>query len=93
MFMLGLDCLGECRRRAARRVADDGDGVRADVEGEGEEVVMAGTALFARAMRDDLRGENGSQESAKPSRGVGGVRMCDEGEGVAAAGVVAMVIV
>jgi hypothetical protein len=64
-------CLGERRRRAARRVADDGEGVRADVVDVDEEPA----AVFAFAMRDDLRGEKGSQESANPSRGVGGVRM------------------
>lgn len=57
----------ESARGAARRLADWGEGVR----------------LFARlAMRADLRGEYGSQESSKPCFGVVGVWMPEAGDGV-----------
>lgn len=57
--------LGERGWRTARRTVADGDGVRAGTDLD--------AFLEAAAMRDDLRGEKGSQESAKPRRGVGGV--------------------
>jgi hypothetical protein len=57
---------GERGWRTARRTFADGDGVRAGTD-------LDALFLEAAAMRDDLRGEKGSQESAKPRRGVGGV--------------------